>query len=94
LIDPQDIFLVSSILLFFSFFESSNYSEGGMHTNMEMSHEFDQHPYGDMQDTSIEMGHEEIMDKNGKKRNAINYRCRVGANQMNYQFGYDPACAA
>ncbi|CAK5006164.1 unnamed protein product [Meloidogyne enterolobii] len=68
--------------------------EGGMHTNMEMSHEFDQHPYGDMQDTSIEMGHEEIMDKNGKKRNAINYRCRVGANEMSYQFGYDPACAA
>ncbi|KAL7077275.1 hypothetical protein ACQ4LE_003283 [Meloidogyne hapla] len=69
-------------------------NEGGMHANMEMNHEYDQHPYGDMQDTSIEFGHDEITDKKGKKMNAINYRCHYGKNEMNYQFGYDPACAA
>lgn len=69
-------------------------NEGDMHTQMEMNHEYDHHPYDDMQDTSIEMGHDEINDKKGKKWNAVNYRCRIGPHQMNYQFGYDPACAA
>jgi len=62
-----------------------------MHAQMEMNHEYDnQHPYDD---TSFELGHEEITDKNGKKQKVLNYRCRMGPHQMNYQFGYDPACA-
>nr|CAD2182869.1 unnamed protein product [Meloidogyne enterolobii] len=66
-------------------------SEENMHAQMEMNHEYDnQHPYDD---TSFELGHEEITDKNGKKQNVLNYRCRMGPHQMNYQFGYDPACA-